>query len=592
MTLHQLSLIAFGAGCLIHGIQSALVARLWRQTQGARPIDVQAGLRICLLAFFWQFGNFFWELTATGGFIRASALVLFPLLFSYIIDDAGWFGRANRVFRYALWPWSILALIQVTFPNSPADLGLGPGLTVQTTLYLMLLYFVAFSVRGWLRRRSIPANGPAAVRRANQAGVIAALLGSAMFILMLGSRDLIRPDWVSYINLAAMMTSVPFTIAIAYHMYELPFMDAFVREALSGVILLSTFVIVLAATAPLQQPDMLVILTMIFAMALAYAKEPVTRWVEQSLMGYSGSVEEQEERIGTAIRGLTQMDEFASQVSEIVRVELDADWVRIEPAPVPGAACHFEIPGLSAMFLSLGPRAGGRRYMSRHLRVSRTAALQLATHLQQLSHHELRGTTARAQMKALQAQINPHFLFNTLNVLASLIHTNPAKAERVTEELAEIFRYALESTRMEWVKLEDELHFLESYLEIEKARFEERLVFRFDVDPKAGSLLVPAMILQPLVENAVIHGISPKVEGGEVRVAARIEGERLIVTVEDTGAGMRNRSRQGGTGIGLSNVRERLNHLYGDESVLQIEDLVPAGTRVSLALPLFKGVPS
>ncbi len=592
MTFHQLSLIAFGAGCLIHGIQSALVARLWRQTPGASLFGVRAGFRICVLAFFWQFGNFFWELTGTGGFIRAVALVLFPLLFSYMIDDAGWFGRVNRVFRYALWPWSILALIQVAFPSAPGDPGLGPSLTIETTLYLMLLYFVAFSVRGWLGRRSLPADGPAAVRRANQAGVTAALLGSAMFILMLGSGGLIRPDWLAYVNLAAMMTSVPFTIAIAYHMYQLPFMDAFVREVLSGLILLSAVVIVLAAAAPLLLPDLLVLLTMVCAVALAYAREPVTRWVEHRFMGYQGSIEEQEERVGMAIRGFTRTDGLASSVSEIVRKELDADWVRIETAPVSGAACHFEIPGLSAMYLSLGPRAGGRRYMSRHLRVSRTTALQLATHLQQLSHHELRETTARAQMKALQAQINPHFLFNTLNVLASLIHTSPAKAERVTEELAEIFRYALESTRKEWVKLEDELHFLESYLEIEKARFEERLAFRFDVDPKAGPLLVPAMILQPLVENAVIHGISPKVEGGEVRIIARIEGERLIVTVEDTGAGRGNRGRRHGTGIGLSNVTERLKHLCGDETVLQIEDLVPSGTRVSLALPLLTGVPS
>src|SRR5207244_11404661 len=108
--------------------------------------------------------------------------------------------------------------------------------------------------------------------------------------------------------------------------------------------------------------------------------------------------------------------------------------------------------------------------------LARTAALQLAAHHHQLMQHEMRELTARAQMRTLQAQINPHFLFNTLNVLANLIHSNPSKAERVTEELADVFRYALESTRTEWVKLDDELHFLESYLEIEHTRFEERLI--------------------------------------------------------------------------------------------------------------------
>src|SRR5438067_2066844 len=158
--------------------------------------------------------------------------------------------------------------------------------------------------------------------------------------------------------------------------------------------------------------------------------------------------------------------------------------------------------------------------MSRELRIGRAAALELAAHHHYLTQHEMRELTARAQIRALQAQINPHFLFNTLNVLASLIHSNPAKAEKVTEELAEIFRYALESTRADWVRLDDELHFIESYLEIEKARFQERLTYSFDIDPALRALKIPPMILQPLVENAIKHGVGPKIEGGEVKVVA------------------------------------------------------------------------
>jgi LytS/YehU family sensor histidine kinase len=195
-------------------------------------------------------------------------------------------------------------------------------------------------------------------------------------------------------------------------------------------------------------------------------------------------------------------------------------------------------------------------------------------------------------MRALQAQINPHFLFNTLNVLASLIHSNPVKAERVTEELADIFRYALESTRVEWVKLDDELRFIEACLAIEKTRFDERLTYSLDVDASLRSLKIPPMILQPLVENAIKHGIGPKIEGGEVRIVARLESDRLEIVVEDTGAGRSSKSRQRGAGIGLTNIQERLLRLFGDAGTLRLEERAPAGMRAVLTLPQTQGAPS
>jgi LytS/YehU family sensor histidine kinase len=174
-------------------------------------------------------------------------------------------------------------------------------------------------------------------------------------------------------------------------------------------------------------------------------------------------------------------------------------------------------------------------------------------------------------------------------VLSNLIHTNPEKAERVTEQLAEIFRYALDSTRLEWVKLDDELRFLESYLEIEKARFEERLEYAFDVGEEFRGLKIPPMILQPIVENAVKHGISPKVEGGKVRISARLEAERLVLEVEDSGAGPVAKNRHRGAGIGLRNVRERLQHVYGDSASLRLEAVGSEGTRAVLVLPQLVG---
>lgn len=604
MTLHQLHLICFGSGAVIHAAQTALVAKRVRHTSGLARTAAREGLAIGLVAFFWQFGNFFREFVETIGFGRATslwnlgnsmsfvALLSFPLIFSYMVNDVeGASGlprlilRFSRTLRYPLWPWTIFVVVgdlAAAYFRTPALIDL--NFAAQLTLNMMLFFFLVFAMAALLRHR-IRVRAAAAVVRASRAGIVASFVAAGSFIFMLFQYKALAA-YEGYIALAAMMTSVPFAIAVGY---QFPFMDAFLRETLSGVVLLAWFVTAYAAGSALLQPDLLVLWLVAVAVLLAYAKEPVARWVERTLMGYKESIEEQEERLGNAIRALTRLDEFGARVSEILSSELEAEWVQIGPAPRADAAHRFEIPGSSALWLSIGPRIGGRQFMSRELRLVRTAALQLATHHHQLTQHELREVTARAQMRALQAQINPHFLFNTLNVLANLIHTNPSRAEHVTEDLAEIFRYALESTRLERVSLDDELRFLESYLEIEKARFEERLAYSFDVGPAIRALKIPPMILQPLVENAIKHGIGPKVEGGEVHIAARMESDRLVLAVEDSGVGHRNGSRQRGAGIGLTNIRERLHHIYGDAAVLKLEEIPSGGTRVQLILPQLVG---
>jgi signal transduction histidine kinase len=500
-------------------------------------------------------------------------------------------GRILTLFgqylRFPLWPWTVVALMTMVAGNAglrPPIRFLSPNLTAMLTLHIMLVYFIIFTVSSAGRRDQARASGIAALVRAHKATVFAGLITVIIFVLMLSGEWFSRFPLLQYIELAAMMTSVPFAVAVAYRLYQFSFMDAFVREVLSGIILVTAFVLALTVTQSVAWMTAC-------AIGLAFLKPPVTRWVERSLMGRSESVEEQEERIGTAIRALTRLDEFPARVSEILASELQAQWVEIDSNIKPGAVHRFEIPG-SGLWLSLGPRLVARQYMSREVRIARAAALQLAAHHHQLTRHAMREVTARAQVRALQAQINPHFLFNTLNVLASLIHSDPPKAERVTEQLADIFRYALESTRVEWVTLDDELRFLESYLEIEKARFEERLLYALDVAPSIRSIKVPAMVLQPLVENAIKHGIAPNVRGGHVRVAGQIERDNLLIVVEDTGLGQRSSSRNSGTGVGLANVRERLQHIYGVAAGLKLEPISPAGMRVTLTLPQPVGVSS
>jgi signal transduction histidine kinase len=200
---------------------------------------------------------------------------------------------------------------------------------------------------------------------------------------------------------------------------------------------------------------------------------------------------------------------------------------------------------------------------------------------------ELGELAATAQLAALRAQMNPHFLFNSLNSIAQLIHVDPVKAEACVERLAEIFRYLLNRAEQDFVPLADELQMTNAYLEIERARFDERLRVETAIDPKALRRLIPNLILQPLVENAVKHGLSRKVGPGTLRIDARVDGDTLELVVDDDGLGMPAAvlERVYERGVGLRNLRARLERLYGPSHPLEIASTPGEGTRVCVRLP-------
>lgn len=202
----------------------------------------------------------------------------------------------------------------------------------------------------------------------------------------------------------------------------------------------------------------------------------------------------------------------------------------------------------------------------------------------QSRERELREMATEAQLAALRAQINPHFFFNSLNSIAQLISVDPDKAEACVERLAEIFRYMLRRSESEFVSLAEELEIADAYLEIEKARFGAALRVSRDVDPRAMSVTMPGLLLQPLVENAVKHGISRKVGGGDVSIAAHMESDALVLHVADTGCGMVE-DPANGRGVGLRNVRDRLLKHYGPEFAPQVESSTDSGTRVTIRIP-------
>ena len=203
-----------------------------------------------------------------------------------------------------------------------------------------------------------------------------------------------------------------------------------------------------------------------------------------------------------------------------------------------------------------------------------------------LREAEARAQAARAQLAALQAQIKPHFFFNTLNTISALVEEDPERAEETITLLADLFRYTLRTTGGTLVSFRDEVAFVEKYLSIERARFGERLGVSIEVGPACAEVPVPGLVLQPIVENAVVHGIAPRARGGTVRISARRLAGVLRVVVEDDGPGPASLDRIFRPGHGLSNVRERLVTLYAGEGGLEIGPREEGGTRVTLRLPV------
>jgi len=190
-----------------------------------------------------------------------------------------------------------------------------------------------------------------------------------------------------------------------------------------------------------------------------------------------------------------------------------------------------------------------------------------------------------AELKALRAQVEPHFLYNTLSNVVSLIEREPATAKYMTERLIGYLRHTLDASRRENATVGDELAIIADYLEILRLRMGERLWYEVAADDATRALPLSPMLLQPLVENAIKHGLEPKIEGGRITVSAVVQDGRLNIVVEDTGLGFGVATDTAGSGSGLANVRGRLKAIYGDAARLSIEQ-PEAGTRIRLSLPI------
>jgi two-component system LytT family sensor kinase len=236
-----------------------------------------------------------------------------------------------------------------------------------------------------------------------------------------------------------------------------------------------------------------------------------------------------------------------------------------------------------ARHVLLGRRTGGRRYLSEDLLALGRAASLIVEQIEQFRESEMRRLVSQAELRALQSQIHPHFLFNALNTLYGIIPREAKGARDTVLNLADILRYFLETGKT-FLPLEQELHIIKAYLEVEKLRLGEKLRVEIDVDPDALRVPIPILSIEPLIENAVKHAIAPQVEGGVIRLEVRLDQNVLRVTVSDTGTGFRTKNGEK-SGVGLENVARRLQLCYGAESQIHIESNAE-GSRVSFSVPV------
>lgn len=200
---------------------------------------------------------------------------------------------------------------------------------------------------------------------------------------------------------------------------------------------------------------------------------------------------------------------------------------------------------------------------------------------------QLEAQLTQAQLQALKMQLHPHFLFNTFNTISSLMHSNVDAADGVLARLGDLLRYSLHNVGVQEVTLREELDFLQRYLEIEQTRFEDRLRVKISVDPDVLDYMVPNLILQPLVENAVRYAVATRASGGSIEISAKEVVGQLRLSVVDDGPGLpQGYDLPANEGIGLRTSRERLQQLYGDQQRFTLSNRSPRGLAVSIIMPI------
>ncbi|HXE59317.1 MAG TPA: histidine kinase [Gemmatimonadaceae bacterium] len=549
-----------------------------------------------------------------------SALGFLPavVVHSAFPNDARSHGRAWSVVTAAYVVSAVASVMQVRAALDHDALPWRPAMVLLTIGYLAILaLLVLYSSR------------QPAVRRALSAVALAAF---AVMALHLGQHATSTDTWP--IELVGHHASLPLALVILYQDYRFALADLFLKRALTLLALIGIWMtLYVAIAAPYVLPHMAgdwtqpvgvgALLAMGIATALAYPtlRAAVNRFVDRVVLRRA-DYRQIRAQLAASLATIESPNEVMRVACEALGPALSAarvswrgadcdtvraDWQGSPAGRAPGASIRVPTAEAPAYIIDIGPLTGGRRLMSDDIALLERVALAAARRIDSIRVSDERYTrdareremlqlATEAELKALRAQLNPHFLFNALTTIGQLIQEAPDRAVTTLFRLTALLRAVLRRADGEFTTVADEIQIVRAYLDIERARFEDALHVSIDMDDAVRSCRIPSLLLQPLAENAVKHGIAPRLGGGAVVVDARAEAADdashrcaiLVLTVRDTGVGVapRELAQRRATGIGLSTVARRLERCYGADASLEIHSTPDVGTTVIVRVPL------
>ena len=415
---------------------------------------------------------------------------------------------------------------------------------------------------------------------------------------------------------------IPLALFVLLQNYRFLLLDAFLRfvvnATLAAVAVLASIRIASSAhfSGLRSQPfgaGLLFVCACLLLALFVYVRNRVQTWLTQAIFLRS-DIEEALGDLLTLARATHSEEQYLPQASDAIAVFLRTRHYQLSSSPpletraletrelrTPAAvteAANWRLPAWvqavvplrfsrgDALYLLLGPRDGARRYLSEDFAVLMRLGAAVVEHVEQLRGVQMQGLVSQAELKALQAQINPHFLFNSLNTLYGTIDRGNTEARRLVLNLADVFRYLLRSDRT-LIEVGEELGIVRAYLEIEQLRLGDKLRTEVDVDELALRATIPLLSVQPLVENAVKHGVAARTGAGFVRLKITSRPGALAIIVSNSGEcdAEALRASSANAGIGLTNVRRRLELCYGSESSF-LAEVANGVTTVGFLLPL------